>query len=200
MIFATVVLAAGKSERMDRNKLLLEVAGHSILDRVLNAIYKSSVDEVIVVLGHRPEELRSMVEAHGATVVINQNYDHGMLSSLKVGLRRTSADGVFLVLGDQIGLKPALLNRMATVMETDLEALIVSPAYKDRKGHPVLFRRSLFPEILNLSPAKTMREIVYRNKNNHRLVESDRWCLFDIDILEDFEQARRFFEEQEQKE
>jgi len=62
---AAVVLAAGKSERMGANKLLLEVAGRTILDRLLDSLDESVVDEVFVVLGHRPEELRPIVGATG---------------------------------------------------------------------------------------------------------------------------------------
>lgn len=192
-MFAAVVLAAGEARRMGRNKLLLEVAGRPILDWVLDAIDASAVDEVIVVLGHRPEELRPLVEAHGATVVLNPDYDEGMVFSFKAGLRRVSADGAFLVLGDQIGLKPVLLNRMASVMEADPEALIVSPAHRGRRGHPVLFRRSLFPEILGLGPGETVRDVVFRHEAAHRLVEGDPWCLLDIDTPEDLEKARRLF-------
>ena len=191
---AAVVLAAGKSERMGRNKLLLEVAGRPILDWLLEAINASVVDDVIVVLGHQPEELRPLAEAHGAEVVLNPCYEEGMASSFKAGLRRVSADAAFLVLGDQLGLEAGLLDRMAASMESDLDVLIVSPVYRGRRGHPVLFRRTLFPEILDLGPEETVRDIVIRHEAAHRLVEGSLWCVLDIDTPKEYERARRLFE------
>jgi len=192
--FAAVVLAAGKSERMGRNKLLLEVAGHRIIDWLLDALNVSTIDEVIVVLGHKPQEIRPIAEAYDAKLVLNTAYEEGMTSSFKAGLRCISADAAFLVLGDQLGLEAELLDRMAATMESEPDALIVSPVHIGRKGHPVLFRRSLFPEILSLSPEETVRDVVLRHDEFHRLVEGNVWCTLDIDTPEDFQRARRLFE------
>lgn len=191
---AAVVLAAGKSERMGRNKLLLEVAGRPLLEWLLDTLDASSLDEVFVVLGHRPQDLRPIVEAHRAEAVLNPDYEEGMTSSFKAGLGRVSADAAFLILGDQLGLDAGLLDRMAAAMEADPEALIVSPVHQGRRGHPVLFRRPLFPEILGLGPGETVRDVVLRHEAGHRLVEGDAWCVFDIDTPEDYERARRLFE------
>src|SRR3990170_9111537 len=100
---AAVVLAAGKSQRMGRNKLLLEVSGRTLLDHVLDALERSGVDEIFVVLGHKPEELKPIVEFHKAKVITNFNYEEGMTSSIKAGLRDVKADAAFIVLGDQLG-------------------------------------------------------------------------------------------------
>lgn len=194
MRMAAVVLAAGKSERMGTNKLLLEVAGHTIIDRLLYVLDGSSVDEVFVVLGHRPEALRRFVEAHRAEVVFNPYYEEGMTSSVKAGLRRVSADAAFLVLGDQLGLEVGLLDIMSATMASEPTALIVSPVYKGRKGHPVLFRRTLFQEILDLNSDETLRDVVQRNEEAHRLVEGDLWCTLDFDTPEQFGRVKELFE------
>jgi len=117
-----------------------------------------------------------------------------MTSSFMVGLSRVSADASFLVLGDQLGLEAELLDTMAAAMEADPEALIVSPAHRGRLGHPVLFRRALFPEILGLTEGENVRDVVLRHGSAHRLVEAGVWCVLDIDTPEDFERARRLFE------
>lgn len=191
---AAVVLAAGKSERMGVNKLLLEVAGRTILERLLDATDNSRVDEVFVVLGHRSEALRPRVEAHRAEVVLNPDYEEGMTSSFKAGLRKVSAEAAFLVLGDQLGLEAGLLDVMAETMASDPDALIVSPVHGGRRGHPVLFRRTLFPEILDLSVDETLRDVVHRHEGSHRMVEGSIWCTIDIDTPEEFERAKNLFE------
>jgi molybdenum cofactor cytidylyltransferase len=191
---AAIVLAAGKSERMGTNKLLLEVGGQTILDRLMDALDVSVVDDVFVVLGHRPEELRPTVEAHKAEAVLNPDYGEGMTSSFKAGLRRISAEAAFLVLGDQLGLESELLDRMVATIASHPDALIVSPVYKGRRGHPVLFRRALFQEILGLEEGETLRDVVNRHEDAQRLVEGSIWCTLDFDTPEDFERVKRLFE------
>ncbi|MBS7638404.1 nucleotidyltransferase family protein [Candidatus Bathyarchaeota archaeon] len=193
MRLSAVVLAAGKSERMGVNKLLLRIAGKTLLDLILEALEASSLQEVYVVLGHKPEELRPIIKRHDVMEVLNPNYEAGMLSSFKAGLRRVSAEAAFLILGDQL-LEPALLVRMASVMEGDPQALIVSPTHMGRRGHPVLFRRTIFGEILNLGDGETLRDLIERHSSAHRLVEGGPLCILDIDTPEDFERARRLYE------
>ncbi len=190
---AAVVLAAGKSERMGTNKLLLEVAGRTVLDRLLDALDESVVEEVFVVLGHKPDELRPIVGAHRAEAVLNPDYEEGMTSSFKAGLRYVTADAVFLVLGDQIGLKAELLGSMAARMESQ-DALIVSAVHEGMRGHPVLLRRALFKEILGLRDEETLSDVVQRHEEDHIHVEGGAWCTMDIDTQEEFEEARRLFE------
>lgn len=191
---AAVVLAAGKSERMGTNKLLLEVGGRTVLDRLLDALDASTVEEVFVVLGHRHEELRPTVEAHRAEAVLNPDYEEGMTSSFKAGLRMVSSDAIFLILGDQLGLDVGLLERMAETIASHPEAFIVSPVYKGRRGHPVLFSRALFEEILGLGEGENLRQVVDMHEDEHRLVEGDFWCTVDFDTPEEFEKVRERFE------
>jgi molybdenum cofactor cytidylyltransferase len=188
--FTAVVLAAGKSSRMGRNKLLLEVDGATVLDRLLVSL-TSVLGEVIVVTGNDPEPIRAIAELHSVSVVHNPNYEEGMTTSFQAGLRAASADAVFLVLGDQLGLEPGLLLRMIDVMDEDQSVLIVSPAYAGRRGHPTLFRRPLFSEILGLGGEETLKDIVLRHESEHRTVDGDEWTVLDLDTPEDYEKALR---------
>ena len=193
MRFSAVILAAGKSERMGRNKLLIEFGGRPLLSWVLEAVEASRVDETLVVLGHKPQELQPVLRAYEVETVYNPDYELGMTTSFQAGLRRASGDAAFLILGDQLGLKPELLDEMAGVMEKDSEALLVSPRYRGRRGHPVLFRRALFQEILALPPDTPIKVVVDRYDAYHRYVEGDHWCVFDLDTPEDVERAKLLF-------
>ena len=124
-----VVLAAGKSSRMGVNKLLLEVAGRTVLDRLLNALTQG-VDEVVVVTGNNPELIRVIAEAHDVRVAHNPEHEKGMTTSFQTGINALgNVDAAFLVLGDQLGLRPELLRRMAAAIEDVHGALIVSPTH-----------------------------------------------------------------------
>jgi len=187
---AAVVLAAGKSSRMGRNKLLLEVDGATVLDRLLISL-TSVLGEVIVVTGNDPEPIRAIAELHSVSVVHNPNHEEGMTTSFQAGLRAASADAVFLVLGDQLGQEPSLIRKMIDVMEDEPSTLIVSPICGGKRGHPTLFRRPLFNEILGLRSEETLKDVVLRHESEHRTVEGDEWTVIDLDTPEDYEQALR---------
>jgi molybdenum cofactor cytidylyltransferase len=185
-----VVLAAGRSSRMGENKLLLEVAGRTVLDRILDAL-TPAIEDVVVVTGNNPEPIRRIAEAHGVRVAHNPNHEKGMTTSFQAGLRSMGVvSGVFLVLGDQLGLRPELLRRMAAAME-DTGALIVSPTHGGKRGHPVLFGWSLADEILALDG--TLKEVVDEHAGEHINIEGGEWSTIDFDTPEDFERAKRLF-------
>jgi molybdenum cofactor cytidylyltransferase len=187
-----VVLAAGKSSRMGANKLLFDVAGRTVLDRLLDAL-TLGVDEVVVVTGNNPEPIRAIAEAHGVHVAHNVDHEKGMTTSFQTGVRTLSGvDGVFLVLGDQLGLRPELLRRMSAALDDVQGALIVSPTHGGKRGHPVLFRWSLRGEILAVDGA--LKEVVEMHSGEHVYIEGGEWCTLDFDTPADFERARRLFE------
>ncbi len=188
-----VVLAAGKSSRMGENKLLLKVGGKTVLDRLLDALTQA-VDEVVVVTGNNPDPIRAMATAHGVRVAHNPDHEKGMTTSFQAGIRALGGvDAAFLVLGDQLGLSPELLRRMIAAMEDVPGALIVSPTHGGKRGHPVLFRGSLFGEILALK--ETLKEVVDGHADAHVHVEGGEWSTMDFDTPADFERAKRLFKQ-----
>ena len=188
---AAVVLAAGKSSRMGTNKLLLKVDGKTVLDRLLDALTQS-VDAVVVVTGYNPDLIMKIVEAHGVRIIHNPDYEKGMTTSFKVGLSVVKgADAVFLVLGDQLGLRSELLRRMLATLEDLPGALIVSPIHNGRRGHPVLFNAQLFDEIL--SHTGTLKEVVDGHAEAHSTVEGGEWSTIDFDTPSDFDRIKRLF-------
>jgi len=189
---AAVVLAAGKSSRMGVNKLLLEVRGKTVLDRLLESLTQT-VDEVVVVIGHNPDPITKIAKAHNVLVAYNPDYEKGMTTSFQTGLRVVkSADAAFLVLSDQLGLKPEFLKGMLAALEGIPRVLIVSPIYNGKRGHPVLFNAQLFGEIL--SHEGTLKEVVDRHADTHGSIEGDEWSIMDFDTPADFERVKRLFE------
>lgn len=187
-----VVLAAGKSSRMGTNKLLLEVGGRSVLDRLLDSLTQA-VDEIVIVTGNNPEPINVIAAAHGIRVAHNSDHEKGMTTSFQAGLRALrSVDAAFLVLGDQLGLAPEFLRRMIAAMDDVPGTLLVSPTDDGKRGHPVLFRSSLFGEILALTG--TLKEVVDAHAGAHVDVEGGEWSTRDFDTPADFERAKRLYE------
>ncbi len=187
---AAVVLAAGKSSRMGSNKLLLPFSDKTVLETTLDALKGVST---VVVTGHNPQELEAVLSRYKVKVVHNPRYEEGMTTSFQAGLRAVDADAAFLVLCDQVGLSPRTLSAMVQVMAEDGDAQIVSPRYGEARGHPVLFRRSLFREILSLGPDESLRDVVARHEDGHKYVEGDAWTVIDLDTPEEYEAARKLW-------
>ena len=146
-----VVLAAGLSTRTgERNKLLLPLAGKPLIAHAVEAALDSLACTVHVVTGHQSDQVAAALNDYTVNIVHNPNYAEGMSSSIKSGVRAlpTELDGVVLCLGD-----------MPLVVSTHLDLLInnfsfevaCAPYYKGRRGHPVLFPRSMFSDLLQLS-------------------------------------------------
>lgn len=188
-----IVLAAGKSSRMGTNKLLLDIGGKKVIDHILESLKPIPT---IVVLGHLPNDLKNFAELHGATTVLNEEYELGMTSSFQTGLRAVHDDteAVFMALGDTFGFKHEVLKRMMEVLEDDPDAVIVSPVFDGKRGHPVLFRRKIFDEFLKLGENQTMKDVVTRHTAHHRLVDAERWVTIDMDTPEDLEGIRKLWQ------
>ena len=198
MITAAVILAAGRSARMGRNKLLLRLDGKRLIDHNLDALEAANIDDIVVVLGHEPWKLAGVLKSRSnhLRIVINKEYDVGMASSFKTGLAQTrNAEAVLLVLGDQLILDHHLIDKMLKLMEAGGgRALIVSPVHEGKKGHPLLFSKELFKEIMDLKRNETVRAVVHRHSDGLLTIESDEWTVIDIDTPMDLEKAKRLLE------
>ena len=97
-----IILAAGEGSRMGRTKQLLPFRGLKILECVIDSALASTLDRVVVVLGHQAELLKPMLERKSVEVVVNPDYRVGQSSSLKVGLKALSEETdavLFLLVG-----------------------------------------------------------------------------------------------------
>jgi molybdenum cofactor cytidylyltransferase len=192
-----VVLAAGRSVRMGEAKQLLRVSGRTVLERTLENVRGARVDEIVLVLGSSAEVVsRRLPPAHldGLKVVINQNFEEGMASSLREGLRAMSPlmCGALIVLADQPFVRSETLNR---IIERYREsgAEIVIPFYGGKRGNPVLLDRSVFTEVMALEGDTGCRAIFPNHVNG--IVEmpvDDEGIVLDIDDREDYERLRGY--------
>ncbi len=152
--FAAVVLAAGRSSRMGggRNKLVAEVGGVPVIRRAVLAVLASRARPVLVVTGHEHMRVAEALEGLPVRIVHNPDYAAGMASSLKAGLAAvpTEAAGALVVLGDMPLLQGVLLDRLMDAHAPREGRLVVVPVSGATRGHPVLWSRRYFPELMAL--------------------------------------------------
>src|SRR5512143_1099612 len=134
-LYAAVVLAAGESRRMGEPKQLLAWHGTTFIAQIAGTLAQAPLDEIVVVLGHRADDVRAALDRAGLSApgrapsvktVYNEHYREGMLSSLQCGIAaldpRTRA--VFIVLSDQPQMKAATLARLRAEMERSGNGMI----------------------------------------------------------------------------
>ena len=148
-----VILGAGTSSRMGQPKQLLRIGDRCLLQHVVDAALGSRLDEIILVLGDRAEEIRVAITLP-SRIVLNPDYAEGQSTSLRVGLGSANAraDAAAILLGDQPGVTSELIDRVAAAfLAADLP--IARPVYVGCgriPGHPVFLARRIWPEVERL--------------------------------------------------
>jgi len=186
-----IVLAAGCATRMGSQKVLLELEGRSLVQRVVDAALGSRATKTVVVVGHEASPVTDALTGLPVVVVVNADHAAGMSTSLQAGLRAAGAcDAAIFLLGDQPYVTAALIDQLiAGFAETD--KAVVRPLVGARPANPVLFSAALFPEILGQRGDVGGREIVARHPDDVCLVPLDDPALvIDIDSPEDYQAAR----------
>jgi molybdenum cofactor cytidylyltransferase len=161
-----VVLAAGASARMGRLKQLLPVGDRCLLQLVVDAALASRLDEVVVVLGHRAEDVRAAIAVPDgrARAVVNPDFARGQSTSLQRGLRAADArsHALAVLLGDQPSVGADLIDRVAEAFLAG-GAPLARPVYPDAggaPGHPVFVARRVWPQIEALSGDQGARGLI----------------------------------------
>ncbi len=186
-----IVLAAGLSSRMGEFKPLLPFDERPMLWRVIESLRNGGVASVIVVTGHRREEVETALRDLDVQCVFNPQFASGeMLSSVQTGVRALpNASDFLLALGDQPAVRPATIK---VLLRQDREHKIVLPIYHERRGHPLCFHHSLAAEILALAEEETLKTVVRRHAGQTLQVPvRDEAILHDVDTPADYELALR---------
>jgi molybdenum cofactor cytidylyltransferase len=160
-VIAGIVLAAGRSARLGRPKQLLPVHGEPLIRHTLRRVLASSLDQVIVVVGHEAEQVRDAVAGFPVECFFNPDAAAGQSTSVRAGLAALSPDveSAVFILGDQPGVDPNVIDALIASWRTS-GAPVVVPRYQDRMGNPVLFDRQVFSELAALEGDTGARPVV----------------------------------------
>lgn len=134
-----VVLAAGAGTRFGRPKALVELDGRLLVERAVGTLREAGCAEVVVVLGAEAAQVRGRADLGGVRVVVNEQWDGGMSTSLRAGL--AACEGVpaaIVVLVDQPGVTPAVVRRVIEKWSAGDRPVVVA-TYGGAARNPVLF-------------------------------------------------------------
>ncbi|HEX5855279.1 MAG TPA: nucleotidyltransferase family protein [Thermoanaerobaculia bacterium] len=192
-LVAGVVLAAGSSTRMGRNKLLLPIGRETVVRRAVREALEAGLDPVVVVLGHEAEEVRAELRGLPCLAVVNADHALGVGTSLRAGIAGAAAEtrvGAAVVLLADMPFVTASSIRTVVEKHRVSRAPLVLSRYGDVDAPPTLYDRSLFPELLALAEGHCGKKVVRRHAHEAAVVASSVGALRDIDIAEDYERAR----------
>jgi molybdenum cofactor cytidylyltransferase len=148
-LVSAILLAAGKSERMGENKLLLPFGGRTVIQRTLDSLLASRAGEVIVVLGNKAQEVNASIGNRRALSVLNPNFAKGMSTSLVTGLGMVNQQARFIIvaLGDQPLITTKVYNQLIeTALNSDKG--IILPVCKGERGNPIIISTKYRAELL----------------------------------------------------
>ena len=192
MIIA-VILSAGESSRMGRPKALLPVDGVRFIEKIVTALRSTRVGEIIAVLGHNAEEMRQKISDLPVTIVVNPDYKQGQLSSLIAAIRNIEShekhrvDAILVHLVDHPYINADLVNVMIDRFY-ETKKLIVVPRHQGRRGHPVIFSRALFNELLAAPLDQGAKTVVRAHRDQTLEIDTDdAGVTVDIDTPEEYQ-------------
>lgn len=184
---AAVVLAAGRSTRMGGFKPLLPFGATNVIGHVVGTLTAAGIAEIVVVAGHRADELAAALAALPVRVVVNHDFDRGMYSSIRTGIAALppTVAGTLLLPVDVPLVRASTFRAIA---EAGLagDATVLHPTFRGERGHPPFLARRLFAEIGEAEPAGGLAGLLERRRTETaEIAVIDRGILLDMDRPED---------------
>jgi CTP:molybdopterin cytidylyltransferase MocA len=187
---AGIILAAGASRRMGEPKQLLEIGGRPLLELAVAAACASRLDEVVVVLGARADEITAAVDLGRARVVVNPDYQQGLSTSLRAGIASLGAEvsRAVVMLGDQPDVNASMLDQLLDLQEASaLPAAALS--FEGLLHPPMVLARQMWSGLDALQGDVGLRAVVRAHPELVAALPAERpgGHPVDIDTPEDFE-------------
>ncbi len=192
--FAGVILAAGESSRMGRDKALLPWRGGTFLSAAIRAL-QPVTELVIVVAGHNEAAIAPVIYANAAFMVVNPNPERGQFSSLRVGLQEVldrGRDAAIVTLVDRPAPRVETMEQLKSVfMAAGDRAWAVVPEHAGKHGHPIVIGREMIAAFLDAPATSTAREVEHAYQDHILYVAvDDPLVAANVNTEEDFEKLR----------
>ena len=187
---AGVILAAGASRRMGKNKMLLELEGEAVVRRATRRALAAGLSPVVVVLGHEATRAQAELAGLACEFVVNPAFTGPTSGSLHGGLERLDPDigAAVVMLADMVLVTEQMLAAIVAASRGSDAPLVVS-RYGDVTAPPLLFRRGLFAELLAWTGEGCGKTVVQRHRDEALFMDWPAEALMDVDTPEDFAAA-----------
>jgi len=188
-----IVLSAGYSSRMGAFKPLLKLGNQTVLERVIGLFREAGITDVRVVVGHRADDLIPWVEKRGIRWVLNEDFQDGMLTSVKAGVKSIEPDreAFFLLPVDIPLVRKGTLQHLVEAYQACGKDIIY-PMFLGRRGHPPLISTRYAAEIVEWNGPMGLRSFLQEKESDAMNVAvPDEHIVLDMDTPEDYEKILR---------
>ena len=196
-MIAAIIPAAGASARMGRPKALLHLRGETFLETVLRGCVASGVNRRVVVLGPDVDNLMSKIDLGGITVVRNPSPETGPIGSIRIALEELlnhPVEGVLVWHVDRPHVSVSTVTALIDRFHAGSESIVI-PEFDGHRGHPVIFGRAVFEELLWVPDDEGARAVVRADPSRVAVVPVDDVAVTeDIDTPEAYEELLRRFD------
>lgn len=187
---AILILAAGKSSRMNSIKQLEKIDGKTLLEITLNKIKSIYSSTIFCVLGANSDQIKSEINTKNIQFIKNDNFENGLSSSIVSGInyfkkKELNFDGVFILLADQPAIEITYLENMLHLFLENKDTIIASN-YGLKLGVPVIFPKKYFSKLLLIKGDKGAKEFI-NNRIEKVLTPKQKTNFLDIDTKEDLQ-------------
>jgi molybdenum cofactor cytidylyltransferase len=184
---AAILLSAGRSRRMGAFKPLLPFGDRTVIECCIRNLRAGGTDEIVVVVGHRAEDVREHLKHSQVSFAVNPDPDSEMSASIALGVEQVKSNTKALLLApvDHPAVPPEVIRIL--IDEWKRGAALVQPEHAGRGGHPVLIDMAYRDELLALDPAQGLRALfaAHREQVRRRPVASP-YVARDMDTWEDY--------------
>ena len=186
-----LLLAAGSSTRMGKNKMLMEIDGETVLRRAATTAVAAGLDPVVVVTGHEREHAEAQIDGLGCRTVFNADHETGIHTSVRTGIDALpdGVDAVVIMLADMPLVNAHMLRDLIAAYRGSDAPLVISRYGGEIPAPPMLYDRTLFGE-LRVMQRRCGREVVRRHRDEVQALEWPIEALADIDTPDDFASVR----------
>jgi molybdenum cofactor cytidylyltransferase len=185
---AAILLAAGQSKRMGAFKPLLPFGKHTVIESCIDYLHRGGVstDSIVVVLGHRSQDVVNRVGDLSVQFALNPDRDSQMTASITAGVEKVpTAKAILIALVDHPAVPATVVS--ALISEWQHGARLVVPTWQDRGGHPVLVDRQYLADLQNLDPNLGLKGLFHEHpKDVKRLPVNSPFIARDMDTWDDY--------------
>lgn len=193
-----VILAAGSSSRLGFPKQLVEFRGKTLLQHSLDVAGTIHFNPRILVLGSKAEEIQQKIDLGNFEVVINENWDKGMGTSVSKGIssalnNEKDLDHILILLSDQPLVSRGKIQELINV-QLDLKKPATFSEYEGDVGVPAIFSSSVFSDLMKLKAEHGAKKILSEKKLDFGIVSFEKGN-FDVDTAADVDLLRQMEDE-----
>lgn len=187
---AAVILAAGQSKRLAKNKLLTDINNQPLVLKAVQAALKSDASPVFVVTGYQAPEIETELENYDINLVYNPNYFTGVKTSINLGLKSVPdfCEGAMLIPADMPALTPEFLNKMISKFKKNQEKQLIIAEKDGVKSNPIIWSKSLYHKA-DLVPENADVRVVFMEHSDYTtMVEASAEELLDVNFQNDLDE------------